>query len=136
MTQRMTGFYPVLMVADPTAAAAYFVEHFGFAETFATDWYVSLRREDRELAFVAHDHATIPAGFRTGVGGLLLNVEVADATAEHRRLVGEAGLPARLELRDEAFGQRHFIVEGPEGVLVDVIEEIAPAADFADAYAG
>jgi len=69
------------------------------------------------------------------VRGLLLNVEVADAAAEHARLVGERGLPERLTLRDEAFGQRHFIVEAPGGVLIDVIEPIEPAPEFAAAFA-
>jgi len=45
------------------------------------------------------------------------------------------GLTERLTLRDEAFGQRHFIVEAPGGVLLDVIEPIAPTAEFVDAYA-
>lgn len=132
----LSSMYPVLAVQDPRATAAFFVEHFGFEETFGLDWYVSLRHGSHELAFVAHRHPTIPDGFRTAVAGVLLNVEVDDATAEYRRLVKDAGLRARLELRDEAFGQRHFIVEAPEGVLVDVIENIPPAAEFADAYLG
>ena len=72
---------------------------------------------------------------RKPVRGLLLNVEVPDAAAEHARLVGERGLPERLPLRDEAFGQRHFIVEAPGGVLIDVIEPIEPSPEFAAAYA-
>ena len=44
--------------------------------------------------------------------------------------------PIALELRDEDFGQRHFIVSGPDGVLVDVITEIPPSAEFAEAFGG
>ncbi|MEV7693766.1 VOC family protein [Microbacterium sp. NPDC089189] len=132
----LTSFYPVLQVADPRAAAAFFTAHLGFEETFAAEWYVSLRSGTYELALLQHDHETIPADFRGRVSGILLNVEVADARAEYRRLVDEAGLPVRRDLRDEAFGQRHFIVEGPEGVLIDVIENIEPSAEFAEAYAG
>ena len=66
----------------------------------------------------------MPAGFRTTARGLLLNVEVPDVDAEYERLVRGAGLPLELDLRTEEFGQRHFIVADPAGVLVDVITEV------------
>jgi len=37
-------------------------------------------------------------------------------------------------LRDEDFGQRHFIMSDPIGVLIDVIENIPPSKAFADMY--
>lgn len=131
----ITSFYPVLMVEDVAAAARFYREELGFETTFETDWYVSLRGDSGELAILDRTHETIPAGFREPVRGLLLNVEVDDAAAEHARLVGERRLPERLPLRDEDFGQRHFIVEAPGGVLIDVIEPIEPSAAFAAAYA-
>ena len=131
---RITSFYPVLMVDDVAAAARFYREELGFETAFEADWYVSLRFDAGELAILDAAHETIPDGFREPVRGLLLNLEVADATAAHARLVGERRLPERLPLRDEDFGQRHFIVEAPGGVLIDVIEPIEPSAEFADAY--
>lgn len=131
---KITSLYPVLMVDDVAPAALFFREELGFEVTFEADWYVSLRTGNFELAVLDRTHATIPEGFREPVRGLLLNVEVEDAAAEHTRLVGERGLSERLSLRDEDFGQRHFIVEGPGGVLIDVIEPIEPSAEFAAAY--
>ena len=132
----MTSFYPVLMVEDVAANAAFYTEHLGFAQTFAADWYVSLRHGDFELALLRFDHATIPAGYGRPAAGLLLNYEVEDARAAYARLVERARLSVALDIRDEAFGQRHFIVEAPEGVLVDVIENIPATGEYADAYAG
>ncbi len=129
------SFYPVLEVDDPNEAARFFVAYFGFEVTFASDWYVSLRCDPAfELAFLSHTHPTIPSGFGSRVAGVLLNVEVPDAAAEYDRLVRDAGLRCRLELRDEDFGQRHFILEGPERILVDVIENIPPSVEFAAQY--
>ena len=51
----------------------------------------------------------------------------------HDRL-SAAGLPILLGLRDEAFGQRHFIAAGPNDVLIDVIKPIPPSEDFAARY--
>jgi hypothetical protein len=37
-------------------------------------------------------------------------------------------------LRDEAFGQRHFITRDPAGVMIDVIKVIPPSEEFAAQY--
>lgn len=134
-----TGFYPVLCTARLTESHDFYTRLFGFEETFAADWYVSLRRPgppDLELALLDHTHPTLPAAYRHPVRGLLLNVEVEDVDAEWERLVVGEGLRPELELRSEDFGQRHFIVADPNGVLVDVITPIEPSAEFADSYAG
>lgn len=134
---RIESSYPVVMTEDPAGAGAFFARHFGFATTFAADWYVSLKHPDPphpELAFLHPGHATIPAGRGAAARGILLNLEVADARAAWERL-GDAGIPVLLPLRDEPFGQRHFILDGPAGVLVDVIENIPPSPEFAAAYA-
>jgi len=133
----ITGCYPVICSSDVAAARDFYRTHFGFELTFESDWYVSLRHPEAphfELAFVDHRHPTIPEGFRRPAAGLLVNVEVPDVDAVHQRLVRDAGLPVRLELRSEAFGQRHFIVEGPDGVLVDVITTIDPTGEYAEQY--
>ncbi len=129
--------YPVLLTDDLRAARDFFGAHFGFAPTYESDWYVSLRHAEApqyELAFVRHDHATVPAGGRAPARGVILNFEVDDAAAAWERLRG-AGVPVLLALRDEPFGQRHFILGGPGGVMVDVIENIPPAPEFAGGYA-
>lgn len=132
---RLRSFYPVLFSVDVHAAADFFREHFGFETTFESDWYVSLRREQWELAMVQAGHVTVPASHRDGTtSAVILNVEVDDVDAEHRRLVGERGLTEVLELRSEAFGQRHFILAGPENILIDVITPIEPSEEFAGQY--
>ena len=131
----ITSFYPVLMVDDVSAAARFYREELGFDTTFEADWYVSLRRGPYELALLDHEHPTLPAAYRRPVAGLLINVEVADVDAEWERLVVGEGLVPELTLRDEDFGQRHFIVAAPNGVLLDVITPIPPTQEYATQYA-
>jgi catechol 2,3-dioxygenase-like lactoylglutathione lyase family enzyme len=139
MTAALNGFYPVIATADVAAAHDFYARHLGFEATFVADWYVSLHRPDAphyELALLDADHPTVPEGHRVPVrGGLILNFEVDDVDEEHRRLVGEAGLTELLPLRTEEFGQRHFIVEGPDGVMIDVITVVPATAEYADQYA-
>ncbi|AWS44934.1 VOC family protein [Streptosporangium sp. 'caverna'] len=134
---KLTGFYPVICTARLQESRDFYTGLLGFEPTFEADWYVSLRRPGPlpyELALLDHDHPTLPEAYRVPVRGLLLNVEVEDVGAEWERLVVRGGLRAELELRSEDFGQRHFIVADPNGVLIDVITPIAPAAAYADQY--
>ncbi|NLU81244.1 VOC family protein [Rhodococcus sp. HNM0569] len=131
----LTSFYPVLMSRDVGAAASFYRSALDFAVSFETDWYVSLRRGTFELALLAYDHPTVPEGYRMPPGGVIVNVEVDDVDEVHARLTGEGGLEPVLPLRDEDFGQRHFIVAGPDGVLLDVISPIPPSDEFRGAYA-
>ena len=132
----LTSFYPVICTSRLAASRDFYIIRFGFEATFEADWYVSLRRPGSpyELALLDHDHPTLPKAYRRPVQGLLLNIEVDDVDAEWDRLVIDGGLPAVLGLRDEDFGQRHFIVADPNGVLIDVITPIAPSAAYADQY--
>ncbi len=130
---KCTQYYPVLMTGDVPAAAAWFRRHFGFQALFETDWYVHLQMPDDpgvNLAVLDGQHHTIPEQGRGRAGGILLNFEVADVDAEHARLTA-CGLVPVLPLRSEDFGQRHFILQGPDGVLIDIITPIPPGAEFA-----
>ena len=131
---KVSSIYPVICTTDVAAVRDFYVSHFDFAVVFDSGWYVSLRREGDpayELAVLDSSHPTIPDGFRNPAAGLLLNFEVDDVDAEFDRLVTRGGLTPQLTLRSEDFGQRHFIVADPAGVLIDVITEIPPSEEFA-----
>lgn len=133
----ITSYYPVLMVEDVRVTADFWARHFGFRPLFEADWYVHLQSDTDpsvNLAVLRGDHETIPATGRGRASGLLINFEVDDVDAVHARLVTE-GLPILLPLRDEDFGQRHFITQDPNGVLIDIITPIAPSDAYAAQYA-
>jgi catechol 2,3-dioxygenase-like lactoylglutathione lyase family enzyme len=126
----LTSAYPVLMTDDVPTTAAFYRTHFGFEVAFGADWYVSLIRDRWELAVLDASHPTIPVRARPA-SGVLINLEVDDVDAEYDRLVTRGPLEALLPLRSEDFGQRHFIVAGPDDVLIDVITPIEPTGQFA-----
>ena len=137
---QVNSFYPVLMTDKVVETADFYKRYFGFETTFEADWYVSLNLKGAsssyELAILDGSHPTVPQAFQGSAGGLLLNFEVDDAEREYHRLIRDAGLPLHLELRDEAFGQRHFITSDPSGVLIDMIQVIPPTEEFLAQYAG
>lgn len=131
---KLSSFYPVIATDKVAATRDFYVTHFGFTVVADIGWYISLRRDGEpayELAVLDYSHPTIPDGYRQPVSGLFLNFEVDDVDVEYERLVTEAGLAPLLQLRSEEFGQRHFIVADPAGVLIDVITEIPFTGEFA-----
>jgi catechol 2,3-dioxygenase-like lactoylglutathione lyase family enzyme len=132
---RTTAYYPVILTVDVAGTADFYRRHLGFETAFAADWYVHLTAEDgaRNLAILDHRHETIPELAREPVRGMILNFEVEDVDAVHDRL-SAAGLTILLPLRDEPFGQRHFITADPNGVLIDVVTPIPPSAEYAALY--
>ena len=131
---KSTQYYPVIQTADVAATVAFYKHHFAFEEAFSSDWYVHLQSSEDpsvNLAVLQFDHETIPEAARTPTKGLILNFEVEDA-----RAVFEAAtdLPIVKPLTDEVFGQRHFIAQDPNGVLVDIITPIPPSPEFVAQY--
>jgi catechol 2,3-dioxygenase-like lactoylglutathione lyase family enzyme len=134
---RLTSLYPVICTDRLKESCDFYTRLLGFVTTFEADWYISLRHPGEagyELALLDHAHPTLPEGYRTPAQGLLLNFEVEDVDAEWHRLVTREKLQPLLELRSEDFGQRHFIVADPNGVLIDIITPIAPTAEYAEQY--
>ena len=134
---KTSSYYPVILTDDVPGTSAFYQAHFRFRALFDSGWYIHLQSADDKrvnLGIVEGDHETLPAERRGRVSGLILNFEVKDPDAVYER-VKAAGLPILTSLRDEAFGQRHFITADPNGVMIDVIKPIPPSAEFAAQYA-
>jgi len=133
---KTTSYYPVIMTGDVVGTAGFYAKHFSFEPKFTSDWYIHLQSiadASVNLAILDGQHETVPEQARGLVSGLLLNFEVDDPDALYQK-VQAAGLPILKSLRDEPFGQRHFITADPNGVLIDVIKPIPPSAEFMAQY--
>jgi len=139
----LRSLFTVFVTPRLTEARNFYVEQFGFRVVFEADWYVQLhgsRGEGSpplELAFMSPDVDGQPAALQqafTGAGAFL-TIEMEDAATEYQRLEA-AGVLSDLivPLRDEAWGQRHFVFRDPAGTLVDIVQQIPPADEFTSAY--
>ncbi|AXX97076.1 VOC family protein [Profundibacter amoris] len=133
---KCTQYYPVIQTDDVSGTVRFYCEHFGFTPLFEADWYVHLQSKNApevNLAILNGQHETIPQKARGKTSGLILNFEVEDVDTVHNQ-IESAGLPILKSLRDEEFGQRHFITSDPNGVLIDIITPIPPSGDFVAQY--
>lgn len=130
-------FYPVVMTDKVEETSKFYVDNFRFAKAFESDWYIHLQSTEDpsvNLAVLDGTHESVPVSGRGKVSGLLINFEIEDVDAEYER-AKKNGLPILLELRDEPWGQRHFITADPNGVLLDIIKPIQPSEEFLAQYA-
>jgi uncharacterized glyoxalase superfamily protein PhnB len=127
--------FPAICAPSVAETAAFYRELFGFVDVFAADWYVQLEvpgHPETQIGIVAVDHPSVPEGHRRPPAGVLVSIEVDDVDAAHAAARARGCTEVR-PLRDEPWGQRHFITLDPAGTLVDVITPIpvAPAGDEA-----
>jgi len=135
----ISSVYPVIATKDVARLATFYRQAFGLNTAFEAEWYVHLTAGDDSgagagnLAIIAAGHDTMPEGHRGVAAPRLLNIETDDVDALYAQMTAAAA-PILLALRDEAFGQRHFIMQDPDGNLVDVIMPIPPTGVFSEQY--
>jgi catechol 2,3-dioxygenase-like lactoylglutathione lyase family enzyme len=124
--------FPCLCVDDLVRSIVFYRALFDLDVTVDVGWYAEIAGGGdgaAMVAFVERGHPSVPPGFDATRGGVLVSVVVDDAAAAYARAEALHAHFAQ-ELRDEDFGQRHFMVVDPDGFLVDVIETITPSVAF------
>ena len=129
-----TSVYTVIMSTKIQEERDFFKTFFDFQETFTSDWYISLSSEGFELALIDVTHETIPADFRKECQGIIVNIEVDNVDELYSTIMEHDNVSLLLDIKSEDFGQRHFIIQSPSGIMVDVIQVIPPSEEFAENY--
>lgn len=104
---------------------AFYTEKLGFGVTFENDFYLLLHTSNRQAAisFLLPDHPSQQAFFHKAFQGqgMYLTIEVEDVDRLYRELK-EKGVEIKIELRDEPWGDRHFAIEDPNGIGIDLVK--------------
>lgn len=136
MQVKQLGF--VFLSKDVRSASAFYTTHFGFRALVVLDWFASHQHPDHSHIFldlVQEGHAAAGAGLRNEhTRGVLLALVVDDCDKEFVR-VQQAGLPVLMAPQDEPWGQRRCQIQAPDGVVVELIQQIPPDAEWMQANA-
>lgn len=108
---------------------AFYINTLGFGITFENDFYLLLHTpgHEAELSFLLPEHASQQAMFRqpfTGQG-MYLTIEVSNVDQLYRSLK-QKGTEIKIELRDEPWGDRHFAIQDPNGIGIDIVQYAPP----------
>jgi len=129
--------FPVFIVKNLGNAKEFYTGYFGFGAAFENEWYLHLVTETGvQIGFMLPNQPSQPEIFHNAFSGegAIFSIEVDDVDDAYAQ-VQRQNLNVVLSLRSEDWGQRHFSVEDPNGVYLDVVQEIAPTdahqADYA-----
>ncbi|MCV0366191.1 MAG: VOC family protein [Nitrosopumilus sp.] len=130
---KINRLVPIVSTEKLEESKKFYMKNFGFQVLFANDWYVLLESQDKvlQIAFVMPNHATQPPIFQTRFdgNGIFYTIEVDDADQEFSRLQ-KANAKIELAVRDEPWGERHFAVKDPNGVMINVSQLIPPTGEY------
>lgn len=128
--------FPVFTVENLDAAKSFYTENFGFDVVFSGDWYIHMvSKSGVQLGFLLPNQPSQPSIFQkpyTG-DGVIFSLEVEDADAAFAAAKSRA-LNIALELRSEDWGQRHFCVQDPNGIYVDIVQSFEPTEEYQSDY--
>lgn len=103
----------------------FYVKHFNCEVAYEGDesWFVLLKLGDSELGFMKPGLESQTTIYRKAFQGqgVWIAVDVDDVDAEYQR-IKSLGTHIAAEIRDEPWGDRHFVIVDPNGIGVDIVQ--------------
>lgn len=129
----MNSLFPDICSTDIPACKAFYESLLELKTIFELDWYLQMQSpadSNVQIAFVARDHESVPAGYGVEPQGFVVTIEMDEVDPVYEK-AQSLNIPIVQELRDEEWGQRHFMARDPNGVLVDLVQMIEPSENYA-----
>lgn len=107
----------------------FYTDILNFGVTFENEFYLLMHTPDKkaEFSFLLPNHPTQHPFFHKPFQGqgLYLTIEVEEVDKLYR-IIKEKGVEIKVDLRDEPWGDRHFAIEDPNGIGIDIVRYTKP----------
>lgn len=107
----------------------FYTQVLGFGITFESDFYLLMHTPDRqyEISFLLPNHPTQQPLFHPAFQGqgIYLTIELNDVDKLYQEMKAK-GVSIVIDLRDEPWGDRHFAIQDPNGVNIDIVRHTPP----------
>lgn len=108
---------------------AFYAENLGFGVVFENEFYILMHTPNKqaELSFLLPNHPTQQPFFHPPFNGqgVYLTIEMEEVDSLYEELK-KKGVDIKVELRDEPWGDRHFAIEDPNGIGIDIVKYTKP----------
>ena len=112
-----------------TESKTFYTENLGFGVTFENEFYVLMHTPNKqaEISFLLPNHPTQQPFFHAPYNGkgMYLTIEMDEVDTIYEELK-QKGVEIKVEIRDEPWGDRHFSIEDPNGIGIDIVKYSAP----------
>lgn len=124
------AMFPVMVASNLAEIKQFYTSVFGFNAVFYdAEFYLHLvSNSGVQLGFLLPEHPTQPQFLQTLMSpdGYVISLEVADAAKAYEEAMSMK-LSIAMELKEEDWGQIHFMLEDPAGFKIDIVEHLEAA---------
>ncbi len=107
----------------------FYTKNLGFGISFENEFYLLLHTPNNsaQLSFLLPNHPTQQPLFQPSFQGkgMYLTIEVDDVDAIYAEIKSKQ-IPIKIDIRDEPWGDRHFAIQDPNGIGIDIVTYSAP----------
>ena len=118
-----------ILTAKLAESKAFYINNLGFRVTFENEFYLLLHtsNNEAEISFLLPNHPSQQSFFHKPFQGqgMYLTIEVEDVDKIYKDLKNK-GVAIQIEIRDEPWGDRHFAIEDPNGIGIDIVKYSPP----------
>lgn len=136
-TTQYQDAYSVYITKDLKKSKEFYQKWLDFEVAFEASWFVFFRSKgDQQFSFalIAEDHPSTPPSYGTFNGrGSFLTLQVSDATATYNKLKA-IGAPISYHLTKEDWGQIRFGLTDPNGLYIDIVQQVDPVPGYWEKY--
>lgn len=127
------AMFPVMVTSSLDTVKQFYEDVFGFNAVFYDpDFYLHLVSPGTgaQLGFLLPGHDTQPEFLHPVMtaDGYVISLEVKDADKAYVE-AKNLDLTVVLQLKEEAWGQKHFMLQDPAGFRVDVVQHLEAAGN-------
>jgi catechol 2,3-dioxygenase-like lactoylglutathione lyase family enzyme len=118
--------YPIICAENFVKTVNFYEDHFEFVPAFEMIGFAILERKNwpgMYLGVIDSKHTSLPEQYRNKASGMILNYPVYSVDKTFHELYWE-GINIVSDPEDALCGRKHFFVEDPNGILIDVAENI------------
>jgi catechol 2,3-dioxygenase-like lactoylglutathione lyase family enzyme len=102
----------------------FYINILDFGVTFENEFYLLLHtpNKESEISFLLPNHPSQQLLFQKPFlgEGMYLTIEVEDVDAMYNKFI-EKGIKINIDIRDEPWGDRHFAIQDPNGIGIDIV---------------
>ena len=103
----------------------FYLEVLDFGVTFENEFYLLLHtpNQNAEISFLLPNHPTQQPLFQKPFAGqgMYLTIEVEEVDKVYNDLKNR-GVEIKIDIRDEPWGDRHFAIQDPNGIGIDIVK--------------
>jgi catechol 2,3-dioxygenase-like lactoylglutathione lyase family enzyme len=118
------------IITDKLAESKKFYQNIlGFGVTFENEFYLLLHTPNHqaEISFLLPNHPSQQAFFHKPYSGqgMYLTIEVDEIEDLYQNIKGK-GVAIEIDIRTEPWGDRHFAIQDPNGIGIDIVHYTPP----------